>query len=199
MLQILNKITDSNLLCFLTVQNNIDRLVFADDNTGGIINIFMTGQIKHLDDKYNGTSDSHRHTLESWTGPVFSLFFFFSFFFFILFSFFLFYKTRTLMLTHSEGQKGNPQVALNTPASQDCCYCLPLPLLNKYYLKYMESNAVGLAALGILRNRNGLIPDFLSFNVTSIYKIAEQKVLIKWQITTAGVYYSLSLTINSFF
>ena len=107
MLQILNKITDNNLLYFLTGQNNRDRFLFAEDKTSGGINIFMTGQIKCLDEKYNGTSDSHKHTLESWTGPVFSLFFFFSFFFFILFSFFLFYKykTCTLMLTDSQGQK----------------------------------------------------------------------------------------------
>jgi len=104
MLQIFNKITDNNILCFLTVQSN--RFLFADDKIGGGINIFTTGQTKCLDKKYKGTSDSHTHTFESWTGPVFSLFFFFSFFFFILFSFFLFYKykTCTLTLTDLQGQ-----------------------------------------------------------------------------------------------
>ena len=101
----------------------------------------------------------------------------------------------------TRAKKGNPQVALNTLASQDSHYCLPLPLLNRYYLKDTESNAAGLATLQILRNRNGLILDYLSFNVTPIYKITEQKVLIKQKrkITTAIIYHSLCLTINSFF
>lgn len=142
----------------------------------------MAGQIKCSDEKYNRSLDSHKHTLESWTGPGFSLFFFFSFFFFVLFSFFLFYKCKTYTLMLKE----------KPPRSSQChshC-CLSSLLLNRYYEKYTKSHAERRATLEILRNKNRLIPHSLSVNVTLTYKITEQKALIKWNITTATICYS---------
>lgn len=177
-LQISNKTTDNILLYFLTVPNNRERFLSASDKTGGVIKIFMTGQIVQM---RNIMRLQTQMSIPWKAGQVlFSL----SSSSFLSFSSFCYLFSFSTSMRHIllclQTYKGNKK-RISTSSSQHPSYSRQPLLLALSAVEQLlaEVHRKHCSSVSSHQDPESLIPCSISISVTKKHKITEQKALIK--------------------